>query len=97
MSNYTYNYCCTNTDSCDIAFQTVQITKPEEEADKVEKCSECKKPLKRLGVVMSGGYLKVASMNPEGKREVLKKRSHEHFKKEIKERQHEIIKKSTGK
>lgn len=61
-------------------------------------CLECKKermldnpnekiPIAEKGIVM-GTY---ASMSKEQKREMLQKRSHEHFKKEIKERKDGLL------
>ena len=55
-------------------------------------CPHSKKLLKVMGECVSGGYLRVSSMTPDQKQVVLKKRAHEHFKKNIEEKKHEMNK-----
>jgi hypothetical protein len=78
------NYWCPNIEGCS-SRQNVVIEKSEEDKSP-EFCLECGEELKLLGIIPAGGFLKFSSSTPQQKREVLKKRSHEHFKKEVEEK-----------
>ena len=78
MSIVRFNYCCKN-DSCSVAWKTVQVEKDKDLEDEVELCDVCEEELKQLGFIAAGGYLASSAMSLERKKEVLKKRSHEHF------------------
>lgn len=77
------NFWCPNTEGCS-SRKNIYIEKEEE--DKIpEYCEECGEELKLLGIIPAGGFLKFNSLTPQQKRESLKKRSHEHFNKNVKE------------
>lgn len=83
-----FTYCCLNGitgDDCSIARMKdpFVIEKLESEEDKKELCPECGQPLKQLGRKMTGGRTKFSSMSKDDQKKSLKKRSHNHFKKEI--------------
>lgn len=61
-----------------------------------ERCPENDSILKYLGHNMTGGIAKFASSSREGKAAMLKQRSKDHYVKEIKERRHEMDKKTFG-
>jgi len=93
MSIQRYNYWCPNpTGKCTQRINFI-ITKPEEEKDNKEYCLECESELKLMGIVPYGGVGKFQSMTPQQKQQVLQKRSKEHFKKHIKDKQIEINRK----
>lgn len=54
-------------------------------------CPECGEVMKVMGYNSYGGYAKVNSMSKEEKKSALLKRSHDHYKKEIKERKIQMI------
>jgi len=74
-----YNYFCTHED-CE-SKENIKIQKEEAHKDMEEKCQVCGKPMKRIGLVPSGGHAKFSSMSPEDKRKTLTKRSDAHFQK----------------
>lgn len=82
-----YNYCCIN-DDCEET-QNFHIIKEEEDGDIPEYCLTCKEELKLMGEVPYGGIGKFKMSSPNEKRQILKKRSREHFQKHIKDRQRE--------
>ena len=51
-----------------------------------ERCPINDSVLKLMGQNLAGGFAKFASSSPDERREVLKKRSHTHYKKEIQEK-----------
>lgn len=54
-------------------------------------CDICNGEMKILGEQILGGYLKINSMPPREKRQALKKRSHEHFKKKVRDQRVDMI------
>jgi|GEM_PF-4044200 hypothetical protein len=70
----------------------VLIIKDETQENELTLCPYCGAELKLAGRVISGGFLKFASMAPNEKAKVLKERSHQHFLKEIKPQKDEMDK-----
>jgi hypothetical protein len=59
-----------------------------------ELCDTCGQPMKVVGYIQTGGYLKTSAMSKEEKQVMFKKRAHEHFEKKIKDKKIEMIRKS---
>jgi hypothetical protein len=57
-----------------------------------DKLSEDTAPLKLMGEKMFAGYLKTSNYTPQQKRQMLKKRSSQHFQKEIRDRKEQTWK-----
>jgi hypothetical protein len=57
-------------------------------------CRHCNKKMKRVIEPIGITIMKFDAMSPSAKREVLKKRSHVHFKKHIEEKARDIVKNS---
>ena len=93
MSNKNFNYCCLEGTVCGQKSNVV-ITKDESLEDQEESCPMCGKPMKHIGFVGHGGVAKFANMTPNERKQVLKKRSHEHFNREVKEQKREMLKAS---
>lgn len=87
----TYNYFCTNND-CPEAYNYVHIQKNESEEKEPEFCEHCEQEMKLVGYIPAGGYLKSSAMTRDQRKDMLRKRSKEHAKKEISEKKHEMIK-----
>lgn len=93
MSIVLFNYCCTN-EHCAAKWKTVQVEKDKSLEDEEEFCATCESetPLKQMGFVAAGGYLKSSVMSQEAKKAMLKKRSHDHFVKSgLKEKRHVML------
>ena len=78
----TFKFCCQNA-KCESAWQDFHLSMTQEESDKGVNCELCGEIAKRLGVLPFGGHLRVGSMTPQQKQQVLKQRSKEHSKKNI--------------
>lgn len=85
-----YNYFCPNPQCPCKSLQVIE--KPEADEGNAEVCLECEEPLVLKGYVPFGGFLRVQSSTPAQRQEILRQRSKEHYKKEIKERKHEMLK-----
>lgn len=88
-----YNCCCTNS-RCTLDCVDVQVQKENEKEKVNDVCAECGKKLKVLGIKLFGGFLKFETLSPAEKKKVLKKRSHEHFKKKLLDQKIEMVRKS---
>ena len=87
-----YNYWCPNSECPNPDKKHRFVIRKSEDDTSDELCSFCNNPLKRIGQKLSGGYLKIGSMTPSERKQVLKKRSNEHFEKEIKQKKEYIDK-----
>ena len=88
-----FNYCCKN-DDCSEAWQTVIVYVSSSEENKNQYCGFCDESMKRLGRLTYGGVAKFASLPPNEKQKVLKKRSREHFAKDKYDKFHQRNKKT---
>lgn len=76
-----YNYCCLNSE-CNLCSKKFIVKKPEKAINQQELCEECFQPMKLLGENSYGGIVsKFGSGTSEQKKQMLLKRSSEHFKK----------------
>lgn len=99
MSTTRYNYWCQNCNcGASGANRNFQITKDDSEKDVLEYCPnhELSDPMKLMGEASFGGIGKFQSMTPIQRQEVLKKRSHEHFNREIREKRTHMLKHDNG-
>ena len=91
MSNCTFNYWCQDcTCGAKGAQRDFEIDKPESKAKRKEICPNNGSPMKLMGQKVT--ILK--SMDKDTRIKSLKKRSKDHFKREIAEKRVEIVKKS---
>jgi hypothetical protein len=100
-------YWCNNI-NCNGYHKMVIITKPYGDEFEPEACDRCGEILYSKGInsaedsrsdLLSISFAKIGSMTPEQKKAELKKRSHQHFLKNVKEKQVEMIRRfdKTGK
>lgn len=82
MSTYKYNYHCKE-DHCPDLVRTIIIEKDEEFADEPEFCEGCSKPLYQVGIMNAYRINTFGGKSSSEKQAILKKRSQEHYKKEI--------------
>lgn len=76
-----YNYFCTNSECLD-KFSNRWISLSEEQSREPILCLKCLQEMKCVGHRMqAGGFLSFESKTPEQKREIMHKRSVDHFKK----------------
>jgi len=93
------NCCCLENDRCPSSGITVRVEVTEELYTALNEspeqvgltCDICNGDLKILGEQMLGGYLKINSMPANEKRQALKKRSKEHFKKKLRDQRVDMI------
>ena len=88
-----YSYKCPTCEEIREVFHLIsEVNSPSEETVKQITCQTDGVLMKQYFGDMSGGYKRMSGMEPEQRKEILKKRSHEHFEREIKERAHEKTK-----
>lgn len=74
-----YNYTCLSI-PCPVRQHIEESANTfKEQENVVVECPICHKPMKLMGEIHSGGYAKFASMSSEQKRQVISKRSKEHY------------------
>lgn len=91
MPLQTYNYHCRNKD-CDSFAKNIEIIKDEEFEKNIENCDECNSVMYCVGW-KSAIFSDFSLLNRQQKQQSLKKRSQNHYKKEIKDKQIEMDKK----
>lgn len=91
MKKIKYNYWCSNpSGNCSLR-QNQHIIKDESIAKKKEFCIECGSELKLLGTLGTMNFNGMSLMTKDQQAQVMKKRSHEHYKKHIEENKREMI------
>lgn len=88
-----YNFYCLNFSNCDLSRKKVITLECVEGEENEQLCPECGELLKCVGRPSTvTPLLKFHSKSVEDKKKILKKRSHDHFKKEIEEKKRDMDK-----
>lgn len=93
MPNYDYKCkVCGNVQEENHSY--TKITNDENDISNTIECQKCNLVGEMIRVMGNSGLANFSMMTPEQKKESLKKRSHEHFKKHVEERFHQMNKKT---